>query len=931
MSGVSYADFLERKTQSDGDFGFEPLALPDFLFDFQRALVEWALRKGRAALFCDCVAAGTLIDTECGPVPIEEMKRPMRVWSRTRSGQGTLTNASASWVNGYAPLYEYVTATGRRLRATGGHRFLTDQGWRRGEDLAVGARLLACDIVPLRSSLEPSPSAPRANDQRWMRTTSDSMAHCFDDHHVFDGGRLRSVASSVRASLPSQGGAHGCIRPLLRMDDLDDAAIRSHRHLPLGHRSMRDCDHPVVSAEVDGECLRRACNEACSDESSRTSLLVDEGSILGRRDCGSRPLVDEWCADDRCEPRFSFDTLVAVDYIGEDVFYDLYVPETSAYVANGLVAHNCGTGKAPMALVWAENVILKAKRPVLIATPLAVGAQMVREGEKFGIECAQSRDGSVMPWITVTNYERLHHFNPEDFAGLVADESSILKSFDGVRRQMVTDFMRKLPYRLLCTATAAPNDYVELGTSSEALGHLGHMDMLSRFFTNKDKTSKAIGGRWRSRGGDEWRFKGHAEDAFWRWVASWARAMRKPSDLGFDDGQFQLPPLEVREHVISARAPREDMLFDLPAQGLREERDESRRTIEERCEKSADLVREHDISILWCHLNAEGDRLEELVPNALQVKGSDASDYKELVAEWFTGRICVCDHPAFRAKLAAWRGNQNTQNVVASAIGRMHQNVNGDAPKDVHPKPTVNTCASTTQPMPNAGLDELLSNEQSTTVSDESGMRLIPDIESESNNRRGSVQAIDEPQDYAANMASRSNNGMPCSGSREMAVPSADPATDSKSITATHQATSVASSAPNVTSGSVSSPIRPQGSNKPHCICGHESGVRRLISKPVMFGYGLNFQHCAHMVLFPSHSYEQYYQAVRRCWRFGQANPVQVDIITTEGGTNALQNLQRKARQADRMFDALVACMNDALNIQRAENYDQEVTVPAWL
>ena len=224
-----------------------------------------------------------------------------------------------------------------------------------------------------------------------------------------------------------------------------------------------------------------------------------------------------------------------------------------------------------MQLAWADNVIMKLGRPVLVVTPLAVGAQTCKEGAKFGIECAQSRDGRVQPYVTVTNYERLHHFNPDDFGGVVCDESSAIKSFDGVRRAIVTEFLRRMPYRLLCTATAAPNDYVELGTSSEALGYLGHMDMLSRFFTNKDRTSRAIGGKWRSNGAEEWRFKGYAEDAFWRWVASWARAMRKPSDLGFDDTRFQLPPLEVRERVITARAPREDMLFDLPAVGLREE------------------------------------------------------------------------------------------------------------------------------------------------------------------------------------------------------------------------------------------------------------------------------------------------------------------------------------------------------------------------
>jgi hypothetical protein len=198
---------------------------------------------------------------------------------------------------------------------------------------------------------------------------------------------------------------------------------------------------------------------------------------------------------------------------------------------------DCGLGKTAMQLTWAENVARHTGKPVLILTPLAVAAQTIREGEKFGIECQRSSDGTVPGRIVITNYERLEHFNPADFAGVVCDESSILKSFDGSRRNEITDFMRKVPYRLLATATAAPNDFIELGTSSEALGYMGHMDMLARFFKNDQNnlTSRRMYGE-----APKWRFKGHAEQPFWRWVTSWARACRQPSDLGFDDGRFVL-------------------------------------------------------------------------------------------------------------------------------------------------------------------------------------------------------------------------------------------------------------------------------------------------------------------------------------------------------------------------------------------------------
>jgi hypothetical protein len=411
---------------------------------------------------------------------------------------------------------------------------------------------------------------------------------------------------------------------------------------------------------------------------------------------------------------------------------------------------DCGLGKTPMQLVWAENVRRITGKPVLILTPLAVAQQTVAEAEKFGIEAAVSRDGSIPAGITVANYERLHYFGRHAFGGAVCDESSAIKAFDGTRRAQVTEFLREMPWRLLCTATAAPNDYIELGTSSEALGYLGHMDMLSRFFVN-DSGNSVRGQRYRwshegTFGRVNWRFKGHAEEPFWRWVASWARAMRRPSDLGFSDEGFELPPLEYRQHVVGASRPPDGMLFDLPAVGLREERDELRRTLKERCEKAAELLFDAERGVAWCNLNAEGDLLAELIPGAIQVSGSDDVDFKE---------------------------------EALAAFGR--------------------------------------------------------------------------------------------------------------------------------------------------------GEIRVLVTKPLVAGWGLNWQHCHRMTYFPTHSYEQFYQAVRRCWRFGQEHPVRVDIVTTEGGANALKNLERKAAQADAMFDALVAHMQDALSIRRSNPFTTPMEVPAWL
>lgn len=433
-----------------------------------------------------------------------------------------------------------------------------------------------------------------------------------------------------------------------------------------------------------------------------------------------------------------------IDLPGHLFDFQTVIVEWAVRHGRGAIFADCGMGKTPMSLAWAEQVHLHAGRPVLVLTPLAVGFQIVTEAAKFGHDAALSRTGKATAPITVTNYEQLHKFDPADFSGVYCDESSILKSFDGVTKAIVTEFARRLPYRLLGTATAAPNDWIELGTSSEALGGLGHVDMLTRFFTNKQRS---VSSRGRGMSGDQvqWRLKGHAEEPFWRWVASWARAIRRPSDYGFEDGGFTLPPLTVRESLVHASRPAEGSLFDVPANGLREEREEARRTLTERCEAAAEALSGATSGVAWCHLNDESRLLARLIPGAVEVSGADTPDEKE-------------------AKLRGFS----------------------------------------------------------------------------------------------------------------------------------------------------------------------DGTIPFLVTKPTIGAWGLNWQHSHRMTYFPSHSYEQWYQAVRRMWRFGQQSEVVVDVITTEGGRNVLANLQRKADQADAMFSALVAHMNNARTITRA-TYDNPVEVPQWL
>jgi hypothetical protein len=185
-------------------------------------------------------------------------------------------------------------------------------------------------------------------------------------------------------------------------------------------------------------------------------------------------------------------------WIPDSLFgFQAMLAEWSVRMGRSALLVDCGMGKSPLALVWAQNVYKYTGKPVLLLTPLGVTFQMVTEAGKFGVGAAISRDGTIPAEVTVTNYEQLEKFDPSRFGGVVCDESSCIKAFDGKRRALVTEFLRTMPYRLLCSATSAPNDYIELGTSSEALGYLGHMDMLSRFFTNKMRSTAVYHGKYR--------------------------------------------------------------------------------------------------------------------------------------------------------------------------------------------------------------------------------------------------------------------------------------------------------------------------------------------------------------------------------------------------------------------------------------------------
>jgi hypothetical protein len=406
---------------------------------------------------------------------------------------------------------------------------------------------------------------------------------------------------------------------------------------------------------------------------------------------------------------------------------------------------DCGLGKTAQQLTWADEVCRHSDGNVLILAPLAVSQQTVHEGEKFGIHVTHCRtDSDVRPGINITNYEMLHHFDASRFVGIVLDESSILKSYSGQTRTAIIDAFGRTPYRLACTATPAPNDYMELGNHAEFLGVMTRVEMLSMFFVHD--------------GGDtsKWRLKGHAESEFWRWLCSWAVMIRKPSDLGYHDNGFILPPLEMHSHIIDSDAPLEGMLVAVEAQTLTERRQARRASLSERVSAAAALANSNDEPwLIWCDLNDEGDELERMIPGAVQVAGRHDNDFKE------------------RA---------------------MHAFTSGD--------------------------------------------------------------------------------------------------------------------------------------------------IRVLITKPSIAGFGMNWQHCPNVAFVGlSDSYEQFYQAVRRCWRFGQTSPVQCHMITAETEGAVVANIRRKEADADRMARDMVAHMS-AINeqnikstgrIQTVYTPSQRMIIPSWI
>jgi superfamily II DNA or RNA helicase len=430
-----------------------------------------------------------------------------------------------------------------------------------------------------------------------------------------------------------------------------------------------------------------------------------------------------------------------------EMAFDFQREIISRAVKKGRIAvfADTGLGKTLIQLSIAKNIIQHTNKKVLILTPLAVAFQFILEAEKLGIDDIEySKDGNHTKKIVICNYERLHYFDSNDFVGVILDESSILKNFEGKIKQQVTAFVKKIPYRFLSTATPSPNDFIELGTSSEALGYMGYMDMLTKFFKNNqnsvDSNNRNIG--------EKFYLKPHAEKDFFAWVNQWSIMVKMPSDLGFNNDRYHLPQLIVNKHIVENQSlidiNGQVQIFTPIAKSMTEVRLEQKQTEQKRCEKAIELA-SGKTSVYWCNTNNESAILKQMDKEAVEIIGSQSIEKKEEI-------------------------------LLAFANGE----------------------------------------------------------------------------------------------------------------------------------------------------------IKRLITKAKMTSMGLNWQHCNHSVFFPTWSYEQYYQAIRRFWRFGQKRDVTIDMVISDGQTRVIEALQQKTKKAIELHENLTKNVNSVYN-HKTKEFNKPIITPKFL
>lgn len=435
------------------------------------------------------------------------------------------------------------------------------------------------------------------------------------------------------------------------------------------------------------------------------------------------------------------------NYIPKCAFdFQKHIIEKAVRKGRIAVFADTGLGKTLIQLSIAQNVVNHTNKKVLILTPLAVGFQFIKEAHDLKItdDIEQTKDGKHTKKIVVCNYERLQHLNADDFECVILDESSILKNFNGKIKDQITSFIKRVKYRFLSTATPSPNDFIELGTSSEALGYMGYMDMLSKFFKQNngavDSTNRNIG--------EKFYLKPHAERDFFAWVNQWSIMVKKPSDLGFNYDRYNLPELIINKHTVNNNSlidvEGQIQMFTPIAKNFNEIKHEERSTVNERCEKAVALTG-NQTSVYWVNRNDESALIKKIDTDAVEILGS---------------------------------------------------------------------------------------------------------------------MSVDKKEDILVNFA--------------------------------------------------------------------QGNIERIITKAKMTGMGLNWQHCNHSTFFPTWSYEQYYQAIRRFWRFGQKREVTIDLVISDGQRRVIEAIEQKTEKAKSLYENLVLNVNREFTNHKKQ-FNNEVEKPKFL
>ncbi len=539
-----------------------------------------------------------------------------------------------------------------------------------------------------------------------------------------------------------------------------------------------------------------------------------------------------------------------------------------------------GTGKTRMELAWATAIGEITAKPTLLLAPLAVSKQIVREARDVGAEAVYSAgDGTdAGASILVSNYERLHYFDPSDFGAVVLDESSILKSFDGTTRKALTEFASTLAYRLCATATPAPNDYLELGQHSEFLSVLSAKEMMALYFTQDGNSTT------------KWRMKHYAEADFWRWVASWATAMRKPSDVGFPEGDvlYDLPPLTV--HSVEVEAANDHAmgtLFRDEARTLSERRRARRETMTERVAATIRLV-QADTMLRNGHQQGE----ERVQPGVARTEP--------------------------RARQDVPRGDQGAPKrsptrTVRAGPGDSRQGQKGS--REVLAGEPRQTKGAETQ--------DLRADAGGVSADAGGSKRGVRDLRAQRSGQPKSLSPRGPQSRDGGDSGSAMHELQPGSGQvpgrpvetlASQALSRRFPITGGErwiiwcDLNDEQRALEQAFGAECL---SVYGTL-PSDEKERRILAWLDGDAPVILSKPQICGHGLNLQACSRMVFVGlSDSFERYFQAVRRCWRFGQRKPVHAYVVTADVEGAVVRNIENKQRRAERMAEELLEAMTD--------------------